>query len=522
MEDQNAYERYQRQVILKDFGDTGQEKLLNARVLVIGAGGLGCPALQYLAAAGIGTIGIVDDDIVQLSNLHRQVLYAVADIGKSKAEKAGEILRALNPGIDIIAWKKRLTAKNAVSILNDFDIVIDGTDNFASRYMINDACVLLDKILVYGAVSTYEGQVAIFNKKDLNGSSVNYRDLFPDPPQQHEVPNCAEAGVLGVLPGIIGIMQANETIKLLTGIGVPLVNLILTYSSLTNEIYRAEIPARAATRSLIPIDQDAFENTDYEWLCGWTNSSSQEIDPSFLEVLLAEGEVDIIDVRETGETPLLDEVPHQKIPLGNLEQHIALVRRDTVVTICQSGGRSLQASKKLGDFFGPRKKIYSLRGGILAWKQHLKNITMTDKKPKNIFRPGAIPAAFIGESIQQHSSKTGIGAHSIFLGQVRTDEIGDKIVAAIEYTAYEEMALEKMSGIREDIFAKYSLTCMHVYHSLGVVSAGGICLFVFTSSAHRKSAIDACNETVERIKAELPVWGKELFSDETYQWKINS
>jgi molybdopterin synthase catalytic subunit len=147
---------------------------------------------------------------------------------------------------------------------------------------------------------------------------------------------------------------------------------------------------------------------------------------------------------------------------------------------------------------------------------------MSGKKLKNIFMQGPVPANFIGESIQQHSSKTGIGGHSIFLGQVRSDKVGDKTVAAIEYTTYEELALEKMAEIREAIFAKYNLTCMHVYHSLGIVAAGGISLFVFTSSAHRKASIDACSETVEIIKAELPVWGKELFSDETYQWKVNN
>jgi len=231
-----SYERYHHQMILKDFGEAGQQKLLQAKVLVIGAGGLGCPALQYLTAAGIGTIGIVDDDVVTLSNLHRQILYSTSDIGFLKAEKAAEKLRQLNPEISIIVYSERLTTQNALSIMKAYDVIIDGTDNFSTRYMINDACVLLQKPLVYGAVSQYEGQVAIFNyKKENLYEGVNYRDLFPYPPKDTEVLNCAEAGVLGILPGIIGTMQANETIKLITGIGKPLINRMLTFNALNNQ-----------------------------------------------------------------------------------------------------------------------------------------------------------------------------------------------------------------------------------------------------------------------------------------------
>ena len=227
MNNHKSYERYQRQILLKEFGIDAQQKLLQAKVLVIGAGGLGCPALQYLVAAGIGTIGIVDDDIVSLNNLHRQVLYTVNDIGLSKAEVAAEKLKALNDEINIISYNERLTNKNALALLMNMILLVDGTDNFSSRYMINDACVLLNKPLVYGAISKFEGQVAVFNIKDeIQIRAINYRDLFPTPPKDDEVLNCAEAGVLGVLPGIIGTMQANETIKLITGIGKPLINTI--------------------------------------------------------------------------------------------------------------------------------------------------------------------------------------------------------------------------------------------------------------------------------------------------------
>src|SRR6266498_4667320 len=252
MDKKELYERYQRQIILPEFGEEGQQKLLKAKVLVIGAGGLGCPILQYLAAAGIGIIGIMDDDVVALNNLHRQVLYSVNDIGSSKAYRAANILSQLNPKIKIIPYNERLTVQNALSLFNEFDIIIDGTDNFSTRYMINDACVLLNKPLVYGAISQFEGQVSVFRNK--NEENVNYRDIFPDPPREGEVLNCAEAGVLGVLPGIIGTMMANETIKLITGIGEPLIDQLFTYNALNNQVYQLNLSARKETRSLIPKD----------------------------------------------------------------------------------------------------------------------------------------------------------------------------------------------------------------------------------------------------------------------------
>jgi len=208
--DNNIYERYNRQLILKEFGEPAQQKLLQAKVLVVGAGGLGCACLQYLAAAGLGSIGIIDNDKVALHNLHRQVLYTVNDIGLPKAEQAARSLRQLNPDIDIRAFNERLTVHNAIGLFREYDIIIDGTDNFSSRYMINDACVLTGKPLIYGAVSKFEGQAAIFNCSiSPQERPGNYRDLFPQPPAPNEIDNCAEAGVLGVLPGIIGTMQAN-------------------------------------------------------------------------------------------------------------------------------------------------------------------------------------------------------------------------------------------------------------------------------------------------------------------------
>ena len=369
-----SYERYHRQMILKNFGEAGQQKLLQAKVLVIGAGGLGCPALQYLAAAGVGTLGIVDDDVVCLSNLHRQILYSVKDIGLSKAERAAEILHHLNPEIKITAYAERLTTQNALLIIDAYDIVMDGTDNFSSRYMINDACVLLNKPLVYGAVSQYEGQVAIFNhNKNKNEEQVNYRDLFAQPPKENEVLNCAEAGVLGVLPGIIGTMQANETIKLITGIGKPLINRLLTFNSLNNQLYEVELFVKLETRSLIPGNKDEFSKTNYDWLCDSTVEKF-EIDSKFFNELLATSNIDVIDVRELYELPKIEEVPYIHIPLNKLNESYSLLKADIIVTVCQTGKRSLKAAKELGSVFGTSKKIFSLRGGIIQWQQYAKQV----------------------------------------------------------------------------------------------------------------------------------------------------
>ncbi|RZJ99252.1 MAG: HesA/MoeB/ThiF family protein, partial [Flavobacterium sp.] len=214
----DGFERYERQLILKGFGLEAQQKLSKAKVLVVGAGGLGCPALQYLTAAGVGMIGVVDHDTISLNNLHRQILYSNDEIGKLKSEVASTKLRDLNPEIIIHAFPFRLVKNNIIQLLSNYDFILDCTDNFVSRYLINDACILLRKPLVFAAISGYEGQIAIFNVADEAGNSTNYRDLFPIPPNPEEVPNCAESGVLGALSGIIGTMQAAEAIKLITGL----------------------------------------------------------------------------------------------------------------------------------------------------------------------------------------------------------------------------------------------------------------------------------------------------------------
>jgi len=368
-----TYERYQRQIILKEFGMAGQQKLTAAKVLVIGAGGLGCPALQYLVAAGIGTIGIVDDDVVSLSNLHRQVLYTVQDIGKPKSIKAKEKLQQLNPEISIIAYNERLTTKNALTIIGSFDIIIDGTDNFASRYLINDACVLMNKPLVFGAVSQFEGQLAIFNYQGNDESTpVNYRDLFPVPPKDDEVLNCAEAGVLGVLPGIIGTMMASETIKLITGIGKPLIDSLLTYNALNNQVFQVALSSNPATTLLLPKDEEAFKEMDYVFLCS-ASFLPFEIDVDSFNNLIATSKVDIIDVRESGELPKIKEFNYMQIPLSIFVENIPLIENETVILFCQSGKRSKQAAQSLIERMGTSKKIFSLKGGIINWLNHYQN-----------------------------------------------------------------------------------------------------------------------------------------------------
>ncbi len=370
MDATQSYNRYQRQVILKEFGITGQDKLSKASVLVIGAGGLGCPALQYLAAAGVGSIGIVDDDVVALSNLHRQVLFTTNDIGYSKVLKAKDRLQQLNEEITVTAFNERLTVENALRIFSGYTIILDGSDNFATRYLVNDACVLLNKPLIYGAVSQFEGQVAVFNFDNGAGKKpVNYRDVFPEPPQAGEVLSCAEAGVLGVLPGIIGTMQANETIKLITGTGKPLVNCLLTYNALTNQVYTVELQPNEKTSAILPANVQEFLKMDYAVTCG-SSITGEEISIGDFENLLPGGNVAVIDVRELDESPEVTTFIHTKIPLGNLRTQIPVIQQDNIVVFCQTGKRSMQAAQWLSNTFGDTKKVFSLQGGILNWLQN--------------------------------------------------------------------------------------------------------------------------------------------------------
>jgi len=362
-------ERYQRQVLLKDFGSAGQQKLFLAKVLVIGAGGLGCPILQYLAAAGVGTLGIVDHDVVELSNLHRQILYTVADTGKSKASCAAEKLSLFNPDITIVPYPVQLSNSNAAKIISEFDVVIDGSDNFPTRYMVNDICVLLNKPLIYGALSAAEGQVAVFNVPDKEGVKVNYRDLFPIAPQPGEVLNCSEAGVLGVLPGIIGTMQASEAIKLIAGIGEPLVNQMLIYDMYTCQSYKIKLSSANSASTSLPSTLEAFQEMDYSWFCGIKAAGDDVKEISAEEFIALTGNKNyeenymIIDVREKNEVPVAADFNYIRLPLSELKRDIPVIAREKVILFCQSGIRSTIAAELLAAAY-PAKEFFSLKGGI--------------------------------------------------------------------------------------------------------------------------------------------------------------
>jgi len=364
--DYSRYERYSRQILLPGFGVSTQQKLDKAKVLVVGAGGLGCPALQYLASAGVGTIGIIDDDVVSVSNLQRQVLFNEADIGFPKARKAAAVLERMNSGIGINVYTDRLTTDNALELFEIYDVILDGTDNFSTRYLINDACVLLKKPLVFGAVSQFEGQLAVFNGEREGEQPVNYRDLFPDPPKDGEIANCADGGVLGVLPGIIGTMQANEVLKLITGIGEPLINRLLTYNALTNQTYEMILVPGDRSKQEMPVNEEEFRSTDYAAACAADNNGIL-ISASQLAQLIEDKDTIIIDVREKGELPLLT-IPHQQLPLSTLQTETPVFNGKTWVFLCQTGRRSLQAINYFSAMEGNRK-MYSVDGGIIAWEK---------------------------------------------------------------------------------------------------------------------------------------------------------
>jgi adenylyltransferase/sulfurtransferase len=358
----NKMQQYQRQIILPGIGESGQQKLLEKSVLVIGAGGLGCPALQYLVAAGVGTIGIVDGDTIDLSNLHRQILYGMDDIGKLKAITASVKLQQINPSCNIKTFECYLDKSNAFEIIGGFDIILDGSDNFSTRYLVNDACVLLKKPLVYGAIYRFEGQVAVFNVLLEDESySCQYRDLFPQPPAN--IQNCAEAGVLGVLPGIIGCMQATEVIKLVTGIGRPLINSLLSYNALTNDSYVIALDRTEEGSNALPANKAAFMEMNYDIDCSF-NNAIQEITIDEFDELRNKEEWILVDVRELNESPLINEFEHIKLPMSNFKaEDIDAVK---IILFCQSGSRSKVAAEKILNKY-PYKKVYSLKGGINSW-----------------------------------------------------------------------------------------------------------------------------------------------------------
>ncbi len=363
--------RYARHFVLPHVGPEGQRALARARVLFVGVGGLGSPAALYLAAAGVGTLGIVDEDLVDLSNLQRQVLHGISQLGQYKVDSARERLWELNPNVEIVPHRVRLTASNALSLLEGYDLVLDGSDNFPTRYLVNDACVLLGKPYVYGAVDRWEGQVSVFAKE----GEPCYRCLFRDPPPPGMVPTCAEAGVLGVLPGIIGSIQAAEAIKQILGVGDPLVGRLLIFDALSLRF--REISLRRNSGCVICGDEPTLhELVDYDLFCGVdpVDGSSRpqpvpQISPlSARDLLNGSPEPFLLDVREPYEWEIGNLSGHgaQLIPFAEVESRLEEIPRDRpVVVYCHVGVRSALVVQTLMSrgFEG----VFNLKGGYLAW-----------------------------------------------------------------------------------------------------------------------------------------------------------
>jgi adenylyltransferase/sulfurtransferase len=362
--------RYDRHIIIPGFGMEAQLKLKAAKVLVIGSGGLGSPVLLYLAAAGVGTIGIVDFDVVDDSNLQRQVLFGVGEIGKPKVEAARRRLETLNPYIQLNIYNTHLNSQNALEILRDYDVIADGTDNFPTRYLVNDAAVLLGKPNVYASIFQFEGQVSVFNYRNQQGEpGPNYRDLYPTPPPPGLVPSCAEGGVLGVLPGIIGSLQALEVIKVITGVGDTLSGRFYIFDALNFESRTFTIRRREDN----PINGKNPTITaliDYEQFCGMRaveEKPLREITAKELYDLQVKGEAfQLIDVREPHEYEIVN-IGAELIPLGTVADNSDKIDKDGMVIVhCKAGGRSAKAIRELQEKFG-YTNLYNLKGGILAY-----------------------------------------------------------------------------------------------------------------------------------------------------------
>lgn len=363
--------RYSRHILLPEFGEEGQLKLKNASVLVIGAGGLGSPVLLYLTAAGVGNIGIADFDEVDLSNLQRQILFSEDDIGESKANAALLKLKALNPHISFNIHEEKLTSKNALEVIEDYDIIADGSDNFPTRYLINDACVILDKPYVYASIYRHEGQVSVFNFIDVEGErGPNYRDLFPVPPPPNMVSSCAEGGVIGVLAGIIGSMQASEVIKIITGIGTTLSGRLFIIDTLSFETQTIKL---GSGRSHTEIK----ELIDYDEFCNMNNNNSpyevNEITVQELDEMIKKGaDFELIDVRTEFEHHIAN-IGGKIMPLEEIVNYIDDISRDKqVVLYCKVGIRSMEAILHLQGVY-EFSNLYNLKGGINAWATQIDN-----------------------------------------------------------------------------------------------------------------------------------------------------
>lgn len=350
--------RYKRHLQLPGFDENSQLALKKSTVLVVGAGGLGCPILLYLAAVGIGKIGIVDFDIIEIENLHRQILFDEYDVGRHKAIVAGEKIKKLHPYVNIEVFNKAIDYENVTSIISDYDVIVDGSDNFATRYLLNDACVIMDKPYIYGAVFQYEGQVSSFNVLLDNKRSCNYRNIYPEPPETGFIPSCAEGGVLGVLPGIIGCVQAMEVIKLITGLGELIVNSTWIFDALSMESHKIYItdPIPFIINEIIPIQNYCIPSVinEIEYSEQWEQNLNN---------------FQLIDVR-TEEERCRKNIGGIHIPLSEIkeEYHKIICNEKDVIFYCQTGRRSKQAVQIFQQLTDGKKKVYSLKGGLEAFK----------------------------------------------------------------------------------------------------------------------------------------------------------
>ncbi|MCB0501184.1 MAG: molybdopterin-synthase adenylyltransferase MoeB [Bacteroidetes bacterium] len=372
--------RYNRHIIIPEFGMEGQLKLKNAKVMVIGTGGLGSPLLLYLAAAGVGTLGIVDFDVVDESNLQRQVLFSVNDVGRPKVEAAKERIEGINPHIKVNAYNVQLTSENALELFKDYDLVADGTDNFPTRYLVNDACVFTGIPNIYASIFRFDGQVSVFNYTDKNGQTgPNYRDLYAEPPPPGLVPSCAEGGVLGVLPGIIGSLQANEVIKVITGIGEPLSGKLYTFDALTFSSRTFKI-GKDKTNPLTGEHPTQKTLIDYEQFCGIPQENEAnkvaEITVQELKDWMVQGkDFQLIDVREPHEYDIVN-IGAELIPLKSVVQNAAKIDRDRPVVVhCKMGGRSATAIKALQE--KGFDNLLNLKGGITAFAKEIDTSLVT-------------------------------------------------------------------------------------------------------------------------------------------------
>lgn len=371
--------RFHRHTILPQLGEQGQRRLRAARVLVIGAGGLGAPALTYLTAAGVGTIGIVDFDVVEESNLHRQVIHAEADVGRRKIDSARDSMLAIDSAVDVRLHPESLSVDNAVELFAAYDLVLDGTDNFATRYLVNDAAALAGRPYVWGSIFRFSGQVSVFWEDAPAGRAVNYRDLYPSPPPPGSVPSCAEGGVLGVLCAAVGAIMATEAVKMITGIGEPLLGRLLTYDALGMTHRTIEVRKDPAAPPITALD-------DYAQLCGGGgpadpddpddpagNRAVPEVSAGRLAELFAAGRgPELVDVREPAEWEIARIEGARLVPLGAFDAADPLAHLPAdrpVVVYCKSGGRSAQAAARL--LASGHADVRNLAGGIDEWARRI-------------------------------------------------------------------------------------------------------------------------------------------------------